>query len=95
MRRSLTYPKDNDRKLRETVKQLKMQVGQLRKENNVLRNEISNMMKPVRTRKEPIESKKQPMMTQEEWRREFINRFKPKLDKRLEEIKNHEDDEDT
>lgn len=86
MRRNLTYPKDGERKLREENKQLRMQVSRLRKENNILRNEIQNIVKPVRPRKESVEEKNPKVMTHEEWRQHFVKRFKPALDKRLEEF---------
>lgn len=92
----MTYPKDGERKLKETVKQLKMQVGRLRKENSILRNEIDNIAKPVRPRKEHVEEKSlsKPEMTHEEWRREFSKRNKPALDKRLREIDNEDEEQD-
>lgn len=86
MRRNLTYPKDGERKLKETVRQLKNELGRLRKENNILRNEIENIVKPPRPRKEHVEEKSPKMMTREEWRKDFVKRFKPGLDKKLEEI---------
>jgi hypothetical protein len=94
VRRSLTYPKDGERKLKEDVKQLKMQVSRLRKENNILREELNNIMKPVRPRKEHIEQKSPQQMTQDEWRQDFINKFKPSLEKRLKEIRKDEEAED-
>lgn len=91
MRRSLTYPKDGERKLRETNRQLKMQVSRLRKENEILRHEIENIVKPERPRKPHVEQKSQKTMTEAQWREDFIGRFKPDLDKRLKEIR--DDDE--
>lgn len=93
MRRNLTYPKDGERKDRETIRQLRKQVSQLRKENSILRNEIENVMKPVRSRKEHVEQKSPQVMTENEWRQEFIRKFRPTLEKRLEELKNEEDEE--
>lgn len=83
VRRSLTYPKDGERKMREDNKQLRMQVSRLRKENSILRNELENIMKPVRTRKEHVEQVKPQEMTHEEWRKNFVKQFRP----RLQEIK--------
>jgi flagellar biosynthesis chaperone FliJ len=82
----VTYPKDGERKLRESVKQLKTQVSRLRKENSMLRQELNNIMKPVRPRKEHLEEKSKQVMTRDEWRQEFIKKFKPSLDKRLKEV---------
>lgn len=84
----MTYPKNGDRRLRETVKDLKSQVNQLRKENRMLREELENIMKPERPRKEHTEEKSSKTMTQEEWRIDFIRKHKPGLEKRLEELKN-------
>lgn len=104
MRRNLTYPKDGERKLRETVKDLKMEVGRLRKENRILRDEVENIIKPARPRKDPAQLKREherrldekedpgKTMTREEWRQDFIKKFKPGIDKRLEEIQNDEED---
>ena len=86
MRRSVTYPKNGERRLRETVKDLKSMLNQLRKENRVLRQELENIMKPERTRREHVEEKSPKMMTQDEWRLDFIKHFRPGLEKRLEEF---------
>lgn len=93
MRRSLTYPKDGDRLLRETIRQLKTQVSRLRKENDVLRSEIDNIMKPERPRREHVEQRSPKVMTQDEWRKNFISQFKPTLQKRLKEIDNDGEDQ--
>lgn len=82
----MTYPKNGERRLRETVKDLKSQVNQLRKENRVLRQELDNIMKPERSRREHVEEKSPKTMTQDEWRKDFIKRHKPGMDKRLGEF---------
>jgi len=78
----LTYPKDGDGKLRETVKQLKMENARLKKENSRLFHELQNVMKPVRPRKEHVENRNQQgekrELTHEEWRQDFVKKFKPK-----------------
>lgn len=93
MRRNLTYPKDGERKLREIIRQLKTEVGRLRKENFILRSELNNIMKPERPRKEHVEEKGPQKMTREQWRKDFVKKFKPGLDKRLEEIDDEEKDD--
>jgi hypothetical protein len=40
----------------------------------------------VRPRKEHLEEKSKQVMTRDEWRQEFIKKFKPSLDKRLKEV---------
>lgn len=89
----MTYPKDHDRRLRETIRQLKNEIGRLRKRERVLMDELNNVMKPVRPRKEHVENKSHKEMTHEEWRLEFMKKFKPSIEKRLEKIDN-EDSED-
>lgn len=95
MRRSLSYPKDGDEKVRDSNKQLRAQIKRLRKENDLLRRELENIQKPARVRKEPLpppepaekyeglEGVKTP--SKEEWRKDFIKNFKPKGGKRGEE----------
>lgn len=95
MRRSVNYPRNGERRLRDTIKDLKSLLNQLRKENRMLRDEIDNIMKPERPRREHVEEKSPKTMTKEEWRLEFIKNNKPAIDKRLKEFKNEnaKDDE--
>lgn len=86
MRRNVTYSKNGERRLKETVKDLKSMLNQLRKENRVLRQELENIMKPERPRREPEEDRTPKLMTQEDWRKDFIKNFRPGLDKHLEEF---------
>ena len=86
-KRNVTYPKDNEQKLRDTVHNLRAKVSRLRKENQSLRDELSNIIKPERSRKEHVEQPSQKKMTREEWRQDFIKRHKPHIEKRLREIK--------
>lgn len=95
VRRSLTYPKDHERKTRETIRQLKNEVSRLRKRERILMDELNNVMKPVRQRKEHVEEKSPKKMTQEEWRSDFMRRFKPELEKRLEELDKEEKDNES
>lgn len=89
MRRSVSYPKDNEGKVREANKQLRAEVRRLRKENEMLRREFENIQKPVRTRKEPVVpetleppekygTEKTPEEARENFRKDFIKRFRPK-----------------
>jgi hypothetical protein len=104
VRRNLSYPKDGDRKLRETVKDLKKIAGQLRKENEMLKRELENIVKPVRQRKERTKAEQEKYldsledpaktMTQDEWRKSFIREFKPRIDRKLAECKANEDDKE-
>lgn len=80
----MTYPRDGERKLQDTIKQLRAQVSRLRKENNMLRHELDNIMKPIRPRKENVEQKSPQKMTQEEWRLDFMKRFKALRDQKNE-----------
>lgn len=82
----MTYPKNGDSRLRESVKQLKAQVSRLRKENDALRQELLNVMKIEHAPKEKVKSAEPRVMTSDEWRREFVKKFKPKIKRRLEEI---------
>ena len=81
----MSYSRNDDRRHRNTIKELKAMVNQLRKENRLLRQELDNIMKPERPRKEHVEESPK-MMTKEDWRRDFVKRFRPGLEKRLEEI---------
>jgi hypothetical protein len=106
VRRNLKYPKDGERKQNETIKQLKREVSRLSKENRILRDEVENIVKPVRPRKDPVAQKRErearldatedpaKTMTQDEWRKDFIAKFKPRLDKRLGAIRDDEEEND-
>lgn len=85
----MSYPKDNDDKVRESNKQLSALVKRLRKENEILRREIENIQKPTRVRKEPVvplapelEEKyglEKPVdQNKEEFRKEFSRKYKPR-----------------
>ena len=85
----MSYPKDNEEKVRESNKQLRAQIKRLRKENEMLRRELDNIQKPARVRKEPVvppndepaekySTAKTAEEAKEEFRKEFIRKFKPK-----------------
>lgn len=85
MRRNIKHPKDGERQLRDTVKQLKGQISRLRKENDILRQEMQNMTKtPKMKRDKSIKTKEveaeQPSEAQvlDQWRVEFAKKFKLK-----------------
>ena len=71
--RSKTFPKENQKKINETVRDLKALLRQKDKEIKFLRDEINNITKPVRDRKTHVEQVK---LEGDAWRRDFIKRFK-------------------
>lgn len=71
--RNRTFPKENQKKLNETVRDLKAELRARDKEIRFLREEIENLVKPVRTRKAHVEQVKP---TEAEWRADFVRRFK-------------------
>lgn len=79
-RTPVNYPKEGDKKLKETIQVLKSRIRHLTKENKWLRAELENVMKPVRTRKKKIDRE----LTHEEWRKKFVRELKEDLAKREE-----------
>lgn len=73
-----TQPKENEARLRETVKDLKAMLRSATKDNRRLQEELGNLTKPVRIRRPHLEAKKHSEMSPEEWRKNFITRYKPK-----------------
>lgn len=71
--RNRTFPKENQKKLNETIRGLKAELRQTEKELNFYKKEMENLRKPVRTRKDHVEK---PKLTDEEWNKDFILRFK-------------------
>lgn len=71
--RNKTFPKENQKKLNETIRDLKAELRQRDKEIKFLRDEIDNITKPIRERKTHVEQAK---LTHEEWKKDFILRFK-------------------
>lgn len=71
--RSKTFPKENQKKLNETIKDLRAMLRQKDNEIKFLRSEINNIMKPSRDRKQHEEIETQ---THEEWKVDFLKRFK-------------------
>lgn len=71
--RNRTFPKENQKKLNETIRDLKAELRQRDKEIRFLREEIENLVKPARVRKTHVEQAK---LTESEWRADFVRRFK-------------------
>lgn len=71
--RSRTFPKENQKRLNETIRDLKAELRQRDREIKFLRDELDNITKPTRERKTHVEKDK---LSQEEWRADFIKRFK-------------------
>lgn len=65
------FPRENKKKMNQIIRDLKSKLSQKDKEIKFLHAELENIVKPVRERK-PTE--KAP--TREEWRRDFLRRFK-------------------
>lgn len=77
-----TFPKDGIRKLKEVIRDLRAQINGLEKENRILRQEIDNIVKPVRNRKPHTDTRK---LTSEEWRKDFVRKFKESMKRNLNE----------
>lgn len=82
MRRTQTYPKENEKKLKDKIQRLRDRIKQLTKENRILKEELINIMKPVRKRKK---STPQPKLTSDEWRKQFVAEVKADLKRKEEE----------
>lgn len=87
-RKHKTYPKEGVQKQKDLIQDLKDKNRKLRKENKFLRDELKNIMKPVRVRKE---HKDDASMTHEEWRKDFVRRFKEDLKERQEQAEKEEE----
>jgi hypothetical protein len=70
-----TFPKENQKKLNETIRDLKAELRNRDKEIKFLRDEINNITKPARTRKVHIELEP----GSEAWKKDFIRRFKKEV----------------
>lgn len=68
-----TFPKENQKRLNQIIRDLKAMIRQKDKEITFLRNELLNTMKPTRDRKGHVEKDK---LSPEEWKKDFIKRFK-------------------
>lgn len=81
-----SFSKENEGQLKKTISILKSDIRYLLKQNKILKDELRNIMKPVRKRRKHWTQKSPKKMTREEWSRDFIKRFKPRVEKRLKEI---------
>lgn len=70
-----TFPKENQKKLNDTIKELKAQLKQRDKRIRFLEEEIENLVKPVRVRKNEV--KLEP--GSDEWRQDFVRRMKKEV----------------
>ena len=90
----MTHSKNGERRLKQTIQELKAEKNRLERENFRLREELKNLVKPVRPRKEHVEQKSQRKMTETEWRLDFIRRHKPGVEKLVGEISSGVEKED-
>jgi uncharacterized membrane protein YgaE (UPF0421/DUF939 family) len=74
--RNKTFPKENQKKLNETIRDLKAALRQVEKERDFYKNEVEALVKPTRTRKQHIE---QPKMSEAEWRLDFLRRYRTEV----------------
>jgi hypothetical protein len=74
--KSRTFPKENQKKLNETIRDLKALLRQRDREISFLRRELENLVKPVRDRKPHIDRSKLEL---EEWRKDFIRRWRKEV----------------
>jgi regulator of replication initiation timing len=74
--RNRTFPKDGQKKLKETIKQLKEELSALKKENAYLKEENANILKPIRIRRPHKD-----MLTHDEWRQKFLDDLKKDVKK--------------
>lgn len=65
-----TFPKENQKKLNQTIRELKAQILKLQKENAFLSSEIDNLVKPTRVRKAHVDD------SPDQWRVNFIKKFR-------------------
>lgn len=74
--RNRTFPKENQKKLNEIIRDLKALLRKKEKEITFLRNEIDNLVKPSRDRKTHVEKDK---LSHDEWKKDFVRRFKKEV----------------
>jgi hypothetical protein len=71
-----TFPKENQKKLNQIIRDLKSLLRQKDKEIAFLRSELQNIIKPVRERKAHVE---QQNLDYDAWRKDFVRRFKKEV----------------
>ena len=77
-----TFPKENERKLKDQIQKLKDRLKKVEKENRIMKAELSNIMKPVRKRRR---HKEQPKQTFDIWREQFLAEIKQSFKDRQKE----------
>tara|TARA_R110000868_G_C10973188_1_gene771524 strand:- start:58978 stop:59217 length:240 start_codon:yes stop_codon:yes gene_type:complete len=68
------FPKEGDKKLKDTIKTLRAERRTLQKKIKFLEDELINVTKPVRQR-----MKAPTPLSDKEWREEFAKKFKDSL----------------
>lgn len=76
--RNRTFPKENQKKLNEVIRDLKAENKRLTKEIQFLKAEIENVIKPARVRKEHKEEVKLEPGS-DAWRLDFLARLKKEV----------------
>lgn len=76
-----SFPKDREKKLKETIKELKSQINHLEKQNKFMKDEAINLLKPVRERKVIVDKSK---LSFDDWRKDFVKRFEREVLKKNE-----------
>lgn len=72
--RNKTFPKENESKLKDTIKKLRSERRELLKRVKFLEDELINLKKPIRSRK--VE---EPTLSDNDWRKQFYEKFKESL----------------
>lgn len=72
--RSKTFPKENQKKLNGTIRELKAKLKHVEKERDFYKEEVENITKPQRDRK--THQDKPPEMDHDSWRKDFLKRYK-------------------
>ena len=67
-----SFPKEREKKLKETIQELKSKINFLEKENKFLKQELEGRIQP-RKEKSHVE------LSPEEWRQDFLRRFKKEV----------------
>lgn len=84
--KNVTYSKEREQKLKDTIQKLRAEIKKLKNEVKFLKNELNNIVKPIQKRKPHVEQKSPKKMTREEWREDFMNRHEH-LFKRRKKVK--------
>lgn len=79
---SKVFPKENGKKLKEVIQELKAEIRSLKKKNKFLIDELNNVQKPVRPRTTKSISTEESLS---DFRKDFVKKFRASLEKRNEE----------